>query len=221
MTQKDDLESNALVKRASKGLMTSKSRRSQISLTSDIIRAAAIARTSSQALGDESWMQEIWEWADNFGIDEDTIPRNRLALSALVAMEFIYKTFDSLPESIGNLSNLKSLDIYSGSLTLLPESIGKLNKLKSFELDVENLRSLPNSIGRLVNLTCLKVHKHNIISLPESIGNLHNLKILDFFSGGSADFSEESFSSLMSLPESIGNLSKLKILDIGKNNELC
>ncbi len=63
MTEKDNqdtIQFNALVKRTNRDLLATKGRRSQISLTSDIIRAAAIARTSIQALVDESWMQEIW-----------------------------------------------------------------------------------------------------------------------------------------------------------------
>ena len=72
--EQESIESNSLVKRTDNGLISNKGRRSQINLTSDIIKAAAIARTSSQALVDESWMQEIWDWADKFEIGEDMRP---------------------------------------------------------------------------------------------------------------------------------------------------
>ncbi|MGP5556111.1 hypothetical protein [Psychrobacter celer] len=131
MTQKDEQEPNALVKRPNNGLVTSKGRRSQIRLTTDIIKAAATLRTSSQALVDESWIQEIWDWADKFKIEDDVIPRNKLDLLCLETMEIgRYKGFKCLPKSIGNLSNLKSLNINANHLKSLPESIGNLSSLE-------------------------------------------------------------------------------------------
>lgn len=163
----ESIESNSLVKRTSKRLMTSKGRRSQINLTSDIIKAAAISRASSQALVDKSWMQEIWKWADKFGIDEDTIPHDSAALLALEYL-FVYD-ISFLPESIGNLVNLRSLEVSHNELTSLPESIGNLINLTSLHFGTNKLTSLPESIGNLRNLMGLYVSDNELTSLPESI----------------------------------------------------
>ena len=222
MTQEDDLESNALVKITSKGLITSKGRRSQISLTSDIIKAAAISRSSSQELVDESWMQEVWEWADEFRIHEDTIPRNKDALLALNYIRFYYyMNHDNdhnyhdltgyylpfLSDSICKLSNIEELNVNFNNLTSLPESIGSLSILTRLSVNFNNFTSLPESIGNLSNLEELNVNFNDLTSLTESIGKLSNLEELDV-----------SSNNITSLPESIGNLSNLTKLIIYNNN---
>ena len=169
MTQKDDLGSNALVKGNNKGLMTSKSRRSQISLTSDIIRAATIARTLSQTLIDESWMQEIWGWADSSGIHELQVPRNREKLLKLTSLDISCNQLRSLPESIFNLTNLTSLNIGLNRLSELPESIGNLTNLTSLNIGTNGLKQLPESIGNLTNLTSLKISNNPFTGLYDNM----------------------------------------------------
>lgn len=179
MTQKDDsksIESNALVKRIRKELMTSKGRRSQISLTADIIKTAALSRTLSQALVDKSWMQEIWDWADEFGIDKHTIPRNRTGLLKLTGIKVTNTKIALLPESIGNLKNLKFLNVGANSFTSIPDSIGSLINLGFLNFGGNKITSLPESIGNLKNLTYLNVGANSLTSLPDSIGNLSNLR---------------------------------------------
>ena len=147
MTQEDDpdsIESNALVKRTSKGLITSKGRRSHISLTSDIIKAAETARTSIHTLLDYSWIDKIWEWADKFEISEDDIPRNQdelLAIDKLVIntkksviytnklkglKDTVLSKIDYIPDELIYLTNLSFLAFVGLSLSRLPYNIGNL-----------------------------------------------------------------------------------------------
>lgn len=192
MTKKDDPESNALVKHNSKRLITSKGR-SQISLTTNIIKAAATSRASSQALVDDSWIEKIWEWADKFGIGNDSIPRNRVDLLKLESIRIVCSDIYLLHESIGNLSNLKELYAYNNSnLDSLLDSIGNLSNLDNLEANDNNLTSLPESIVNLSNLRWLHIEGNNLDSLPDSIGNLSNLYNLN-----------ASDNNITSLPDSI------------------
>src|SRR5699024_5276615 len=118
---------------------------------------------------DESWMQEIWEWADRYEINEDTIPRSRIDLLGLESLSVYSINF--LPESIGNLVNLTYLEVSFGGfspnmLTSLPENIGNLINLRTLNVSDTKLTSLPKSIGNLVNLTSLDVSSNELTSLP-------------------------------------------------------
>ena len=163
-------------------------------------------RASSQALVDESWMQEIWEWADKYKLPEDTIPRNRADLLALDKIR-INDDIRFLPENIGKLSNLKSLYMCKTLLTTLPNSIGDLSSLESLNVSYSKLDSLPDSIVNLKNLQYLKASNNKFDSLPEIIGSLSNLEVLYI-----AD------NDLKSLPEIIGSLSNLEVLNIAYND---
>nr|WP_289057471.1 leucine-rich repeat domain-containing protein [uncultured Psychrobacter sp.] len=163
-------------------------------------------RASSQALVDESWMQEIWEWADKYKLPEDTIPRNRAGLLALEKIFISKDKISFLPENIGKLSNLKSFTIWYCPLTTLPNSIGDLSSLEILDVATNELDSLPESIGNLKNLRELRVSGNKLDSLPESIGNLKNLQHF----GALSD-------NLSSLPETLGDLSNLQYLDIREN----
>ncbi|NYR10119.1 hypothetical protein [Psychrobacter sp. BI730] len=66
----------------------------------DITKTAETLRASNQASVNESWMQEIWEWADRFEIDEGAIPHDSAVLLALENLSIF--SVDFLPESIGN-----------------------------------------------------------------------------------------------------------------------
>ena len=202
MTQEDDpesIESNALVKRTSNGLITSKGRRSQISLTSDIIRAAAIARTSSQALVDERWMQEIWDWADEFELTEEQIPRNRRELIELekLSIEMCSATTfkrlllerakiqESLTMEISRRKRLAEIGMYISPPRSIPSTrdldieIKHLEKLKA---TVNKMSYLPIEIIYLKKLREISfegIESSNLIQDIRKLSNLTKLRIVN------------------------------------------
>ena len=189
----DDIESNAMVKYIDSSSLSVKSRRSPITLTTDVIKAAIELRQTKQLQVGDNWINSVWDWADSFGLSEKSLPRNRDLLLALTSLKVVYNDdLDFLPEGIGNLSNLTLLYIGSNNLEALPESIGNLTNLTSLDATDNNLEALPDSIGNLTNLTSLYVTNNNLEALPDSIGNLTNLTSL-YVAGNNFE----------SLPESI------------------
>ena len=83
--------------------------------------------TTKKDLAIKPWMEEIWVWADKFGLSEEQLPRDANALSSLTELSLIEKSITKVPQSIGNLKNLKSLDLsYNCDMDALPESMDKL-----------------------------------------------------------------------------------------------
>ena len=226
---KNQAAAQSLVKSdKSSNSLTVKGKGSLLALTDSIISSAITARKANQLAVDDSWMQEIWDWADKFGVDEKDVPRKRENLLELTSLKLIGSVkrffsrsngftshyndkFSELPESIGNLTNLTSLNLSANELSELPESIGNLTNLTSLELCDNSLSELPESIGNLTNLTSLNLNENSLSELPESIGNLTNLTWLELCDN-----------SLSELPKSIGNLTNLTSLDVESNelNEL-
>ncbi len=170
---------------------------------------------------DDSWMYELWAWADKHNVPdlhwvEDEfcgnggywkgLPRDKSKLTNLTELNLALNKLSSLPESIGNLTNLTKLDVNSNQLTSLPESIGNLTNLTELDLENNQLTSLPESIGNLTNLSELHLSGNQLTSLPESIGKLTNLRYL-----------YPNANQLTSLPDWIGKLTNLKKLWLGKN----
>ena len=138
---------------------------------------------------DDSWMQRLWDWADEFGIPELYLkevseslagfPRDKVELLDLKSLELSFAELDELPKEIGQLTNLTSLDIWSSRLPELPKEIGQLTNLISLELSGNNLSELPKEIGQLTNLTSLDLSFNNLSELPTEIIQLLNLKTFD------------------------------------------
>ncbi len=77
-------ESQALVKSDNNGqALTVKGKGSLLALTDSILKSAIASRKANQLSVDDSWMQEIWDWADKFEIDSHIIPRDKVTLLAL------------------------------------------------------------------------------------------------------------------------------------------
>ncbi len=112
-----------------------------------------------------------------------------------------HKSFEILPNCIGNLQNLELIDFGHSKLTTLPESIGNLQNLEYLVLNGNELSNLPESFANLQNLELIDFGHNKLTTLPESIGNLQNLQQL-FLNNN----------QLTSLPESLGNLKQLREL---------
>ena len=140
-------ESNTnIVKRSNSGTeLASGGSRDLLSLTDTILNATIIERKSSQLIIDESWMEDLWAWADKWVIDEWDVPRNREELLEITSLSLSspFDDISELPESIGNLVNLTSLSLGSNSLYELSKSIGNLVNLTSLDLGSNELSELP------------------------------------------------------------------------------
>ena len=85
-----------------------------------------LAKQSTDLSVDESWMERLWQWADDNGIDDKTLPRDREELVNLTRLNLYGNQLIELPKEIGNLVNLTWLYLVNNQLTKLPKEIGNL-----------------------------------------------------------------------------------------------
>jgi hypothetical protein len=100
----------------------------------------------------EPWMTELWEWADNFEISPEHLPRNAKELLAITDLDLRNKNLTKLPESIGQLTQLRRLIVSDNQLEKLPDSISQLSNLKYLDIMGNPLTTLPESIVQLKKL---------------------------------------------------------------------
>ena len=161
---------------------------------------------------DDSWVNRLWEWADERLLSEDSISRDKHKLlnqTEIISDEWWLFFGVALPPEIGNLTNLTSLNFNHCDLAELPPEIGNLTNLTSLNFDHCSLTELPPEIGNLTNLTSFDLSFNYLIELPPEIGNLTNLTSLNF-----------DYSKLTELPPEIGNLTNLTSLNLRDNEKL-
>ncbi len=181
---------------------------------------------SNSDLVDDSWMQRLWDWADENEIpelgtldDDDSgeeyiggIPRNKVELLSLSELSISDASFTYLPKEIGNLTTLKRLYLRNNyDLTHLPKEIGNLENLEILYLVGSKIDTFPKDIKKLINLTKLTLYSNNFSNFPIEIIYIPNLEIFNF-----------SDRKLTKIGKEIGNLINLKELYIrgGKFKEL-
>jgi len=91
--------------------------------------ADKILAKQSTNLVDESWMERLWQWADDNDINDATFPRNREGLVNLTELNLFDNRLSELPKEVGNLVNLTNLFLRDNQLTELPKEIGSLINL--------------------------------------------------------------------------------------------
>ncbi len=172
---------------------------------------------------DDSWMQRLWDWADENEVSEDILPRNKQNLIDLTEL-FLknYLFLKSLPKEIGKLINLTKLSLNNNNLSFLPKEIWELTNLTWLDLGNNELSELPKEIGQLTNLTWLNLQGSKVIyvesyndypekywftQLPKEIGQLINLLELNFANN-----------ELTQLPKEIWKLTNLTKLNLEGNN---
>ena len=143
---------------------------------------------------DESWMQRLWDWADENEIGDlkwveskyndnggyyKGFPRDKKTLLELTKLGLWDNQLTDLPKEIGNLSNLTVLQLSYNQLTELPKEIVNLSNLTELELSNNQLTELPKEIGNLSNLTDLRLSYNQLTELPKEIRNLSNLRRLN------------------------------------------
>jgi Leucine-rich repeat (LRR) protein len=104
--------------------------------------ADKILAKQSTDLVDESWMERLWQWADDNDIDDkgttdrsiSSFPRDRERLVNLTRLNLEDSELTELPKEIGNLVNLKYIHLDNNALTELPEEITNLSNLRTLSL---------------------------------------------------------------------------------------
>ena len=119
-------------------------------------KAADLLRITDSILTlNDTWFNELIDWADEYEVPEYIFPRDKK-----------------------NLLIIDDLQLWEYQFTRIPESIGKLGHLTKLSLNFNQLSTLPESIGKLNHLTVLSLWENKIILIPESIGKLSKLKRL-------------------------------------------
>ena len=85
-------------------------------------------------LDDDSWVERLLAWADEFKIQHKTLPRTKQELLALVELDLTQEKLTHLPPEIGQLHQLQDLDLSYNQLTELPPEIGQLQQLQQLDL---------------------------------------------------------------------------------------
>jgi len=174
--------------------------------------ADKILAKQSTDLVDESWMERLWQWADDNKVDDLRPLRTQYKMHNYISDEYEYwptaSSFDwkhGLTRKDPILRNLTHLIIY-GSVPLELEYSYDIHSI-AMDCKFNRVSELPKEIGNLVNLTFLSLQQHQITKIPKEIGNLVNLTVLYL-----------GYNQLTKLPKEIGNLVNLTHLDLRHNH---
>jgi Leucine-rich repeat (LRR) protein len=85
--------------------------------------ADKILAKQSTDLVDESWMERLWQWADDNDIYEHNLPRDREGLVNITRLGLYNNKLTELPKEIGNLVDLTTLGLEGNQLTELPKEL--------------------------------------------------------------------------------------------------
>jgi Leucine-rich repeat (LRR) protein len=80
-----------------------------------------LAKKKTNNLVDDSWIERLWEWADENNISNDNLPRNKEKLLNLTKISFLFNQLIELPKEIGKLVNLTWLNLYDYPHLLLTQ----------------------------------------------------------------------------------------------------
>ena len=156
---------------------------------------------------EDTWMLNLWRWADENDIDRETIPRKKDKLLEITVLQLFSRQLTTLPKEIGKLINLRELRLKRNQLIELPKEIGNLTNLEFLSLGSNNLTELPEELGNLTELKGLWIGANDFSEIPEIVWSLSSLTGLSL-----------SRNNFTELPEEIGNLTDLRILLLSGNN---
>ena len=160
----------------------------------EVYLGSDLVKSQHSDLVDESWIQRLWDWADENEVGDlewienkyfdgggyyKGFPRDKKKLLELTLLDLIKNQLTELPKEIGNLSNLTGLGLGYNQLKELPKEIGNLSNLTTLETSNNEFTEFPKEIGNLSNLTELLLYENQLTELPEEIMNLSNLTMLD------------------------------------------
>ncbi len=141
---------------------------------------------------DDSWIDELFEWADN-----NNIPELQYIEDNTLCDDVKHKTqgfWVGLPRDKETLVNLEELDLSWHSCSAIPKQIRHLKNLKTFRFSkkrdgrqppfmknaegLDEIEEIPDWINELENLEELDLSNNKISYVPNVIGKLKNLKKL-------------------------------------------
>ncbi len=186
----------------------------------------------------KSWIQKIWNWADENDIpdpiksEDETkgLPRSENELLNMTYLDLSSNNLTEIPKEVFNLTNLTALNLSENEISILPKEIGNLVNLRELYLDNNSLMEIPVEIETLTNLTYLDLHFNELTKFPKEIGSLVNLIELNFSSNELSTLPKEFFNlvnlvklnlgnnQIIYLSYKIGNLVNLTALDLNSNN---
>ena len=196
-----------------------------LSKTKNLIDITNKILNTKNSLVDNTWIDRLWEWADENEISEyewienddvsywDGFPRDKKTLLQLVELDlFSLKT--ELSTDLCHLVKLKKLNIYDCNYKKLPKEIFNLtglthfsfSQLNQYEANIVRLIEIEPEIGNLTNIIELEISHTSIKRLPSSITNIINIKKLDI-----------SYNEIKKLPSEIGNMINLEFLILNDN----
>jgi len=169
-----------------------------------------LSNGSGLASVDDSWMQRLWDWADENDVpDLDGLSRNKEQLLKLTNFYYIGSLQTDLPVEICNLTGLTSICMQCCDITGLPNNIGNLSNLIDVCFSANLLTEVPREIGKLIRLTDLSLEENQLENIPDEICDLVNITNLGL-----------GYNQLMELPKKIVNLTSLTYFTLDENPNL-
>lgn len=124
---------------------------------------------------DSSWIERLWQWADDNNISGEILPRNKHKLLSLDILdlendgEYFLK---DIPDEIGMLSSLNTLILcVNGEEVHLPNSIANLTQITELYLCGNvSYTSIELMLNSYVNLRTLYIDNNQVLkALPENL----------------------------------------------------
>ena len=173
---KNEVESQALIKSDKNNhAVTIKGKGSLLALTDSILGSAIAARKASQLSVNDDWMQRIWDWADEFELTEEQLPRNEKDLLALekLNIEMCFSiTFKRLLLSRAEVQ--ESIVIETSRRERLAESgmlISPRNPMPSthkIDVEIRRLEKLKATVNRMNYIPIEITHLKNLAEISLS-----------------------------------------------------
>ena len=97
----------------------------------------------------EEWILAVWEWADESGISQRLIPREKRDFLDLNSLDFTFLSIELFPRELCFLENITNLNLWDNNLSELPKEIINFTKLQKLNLR-GNLFTLNDSQTRWI-----------------------------------------------------------------------
>lgn len=123
------------------------------------------------------WAEEIVNWADEQGIEENIIPRNKNELINITELDLSHKNLQNINRSIYRLDAIKSINLGNNRLRFINRGISMLTNLEELYLDDNDLESLPAEITSFKNLRLLDISSNiNLVLNDDQIHWINQLE---------------------------------------------
>ncbi len=135
-----------------------------------------LVNKTSKDLADYSWIERLWDWADENDIPNEIIPREVAKLLELEEINLQGKGLNEIPNELTYLKNLTFLELSNNNLTQLPSNIGDLKNLNFLSIAINNITKVPNSITKLKKLNNFWFTRNNLLLKQNQLAWIEELK---------------------------------------------